>query len=82
MSEVSELTFDKQEKAIREAITDTARESGSKAAKRAAKENDKGMQNRRRIAYQIFDESMDLFMEGMDMDEVADDLAKALKAID
>lgn len=78
--------FEKQQKAIRSKIVKAADKTESKVLKQKAKEikkeDDPEARAKKRAAFMLFEESMEMFMEGdMKFDEAIDDFAKAAKAI-
>ena len=75
-------SYDKQRQGISEALKDAAAQSKSKAAKRASAAFEKP-EDFHEVARSIFHESLDMYDQGeMDWEDIVDDLAKALKAID
>ena len=78
----SEDDYKKRQDAVKKALEQISKSTGSKAAKKAVTEKDDSKEVTCCLIYQLVDESIDLYKSGeMDFKEMVEDLHKALMAI-
>ena len=73
----------KTQKKIDEKIKKSAKDSGSKILKNLSRYSDKEVDEHCRILNRLFSETVDMYRDGdfKDMEELAEELAEAIKAI-
>lgn len=77
-----EIDYEKQQKALEDAVSKIAKDSGSKVAKKLMKRQKGEYSECKRLSRMLLDETLDMYESGEAWPKLVDDLAEALKVIE